>query len=230
MHIDDAVAAVDALEQGEIDRAFEHFPHLHHAGPVAFEAGWSALVFRLLLGLDTIASRHGGEVAVAEIKNKFGALRVYTDYSGENAAMHDAISELLDAMELESLDRCAICGARADIDSRNYARYRVQCGAHWQVTLPPAASVSAHGRLAARALSIAAGDWRIIGAGRHRRDGLPVRADDLEGVATLWWVTDRPFVVASMLTERGGAITTPPDRLYEIETAIARTVSAALLS
>ena len=70
--------------------------------------GWFDLVWTLCERLETVVAvaetETGRSVHVLQVKEKFGGLRFYTNYS------NDTISALIEASEIESIHTCEVCG------------------------------------------------------------------------------------------------------------------------
>jgi hypothetical protein len=78
--------------------------------PLGFEHGdgWFDLIWTLCELLETVVAaaetETGRSFQVLQVKEKFGGLRFYTNYSD------DAISALIEAAEIESIHTCEVCG------------------------------------------------------------------------------------------------------------------------
>lgn len=78
--------------------------------PFGFEHGdgWFNLVWRLCERLEPVVvsaeSETGNSFKVLQVKEKFGGLRFYTNFS------NDAVSALIETAEIESFKTCEVCG------------------------------------------------------------------------------------------------------------------------
>ena len=70
--------------------------------------GWFDLVWTLCERLESVVpaaeTETGRSFRVLQVKEKFGGLRFYTNYS------NDTISALIEASEIESIHTCDVCG------------------------------------------------------------------------------------------------------------------------
>jgi hypothetical protein len=70
--------------------------------------GWFDLLWRFCERLEPVAAaaeeETGQSFQVLQVKEKFGGLRFYTNFS------EDTISAIIDAAELESTQTCEVCG------------------------------------------------------------------------------------------------------------------------
>jgi hypothetical protein len=67
--------------------------------------GWLALLYRLSRTIATHAKSAGLDPIATQVKEKYGALRVYVESGDEE------IERLIDAAEIESTLLCEVCGA-----------------------------------------------------------------------------------------------------------------------
>jgi hypothetical protein len=74
--------------------------------------GW----FKILDNLCENLSKYP-DVVLAQVKEKFGTLRVYIDCSDEN---YNEVQKLIDTAETLSGETCEICGSPAKLDSDSY--------------------------------------------------------------------------------------------------------------
>jgi hypothetical protein len=105
---------------GCLDRVGEHGPAYLHAGHASRECalagvdpGWRGLVDRLYDVVEP-ARASGGDLAVAQVKQKWGELRV--TLRGADAA---AVEALVGDLRTESIRTCEGCGAAAPSGPRN---------------------------------------------------------------------------------------------------------------
>ena len=97
-------------------------------------AGWTAIVETLLSGIDALLSdEEAGWFRVEQMKEKFGALRVYVsfdriDSDGVNPNL-TALMSLVDAAVAATEVTCYVCGAPGEM--RNLGAWvTVRCDAH----------------------------------------------------------------------------------------------------
>lgn len=88
--------------------------------------GWEPLVKRTLAHLD----RKGTKYSIAQVKQKFGGLRLYLDYADGPSWNERA---LVEAVELLSWGVCEECGTTKDVDQRRKSSGWVTtlCGGCW---------------------------------------------------------------------------------------------------
>jgi hypothetical protein len=88
---------------------------------VTFPLGWESLVTEALTKL---AGNRNGEkdLQILQIKDKFGGLRIYTNFTNER------IIGIISAAELLASRTCIECGAIEEyVDMENYATLCVKC-------------------------------------------------------------------------------------------------------
>lgn len=81
-------------------------------------AGWAPLVNRVFDKLETIK----GNVKIIQVKEKYGGLRIYTDYSNEE------LDEVIYDAEHESLEICDQCGQPGKLRGKSW--YYTSCDEH----------------------------------------------------------------------------------------------------
>ena len=92
--------------------------------------GWCALVDQLCEDLEVAAGASVHLVRIDQIKEKFGALRIYL-YVGDDAPtdLEPRLRAFIDAAEASSLTICDVCGASGSLITGD-GRVRVACGDH----------------------------------------------------------------------------------------------------
>jgi hypothetical protein len=83
------------------------------------ENGWENLLYRLFEGIEKILEQDS-DFRIMQIKEKFGSLRVYTNFS------NDLIDTLINKAELESEKICEDCGKKGKLVKLN-GWLRTQC-------------------------------------------------------------------------------------------------------
>lgn len=87
-------------------------------GLTSVGAGWAPLVNRVFDKLETIK----GNVKIIQVKEKYGGLRIYTDYSNEE------LDEVIYDAEHESLEICEQCGQPGKLRGKSW--YYTACDDH----------------------------------------------------------------------------------------------------
>ena len=87
-------------------------------GLTSVGAGWAPLVNRVFDKLETIK----GNVKIIQVKEKYGGLRVYTDYSNEE------LDKVIYDAEHESLEMCEQCGQPGKLRGKSW--YYTSCDEH----------------------------------------------------------------------------------------------------
>lgn len=87
-------------------------------GLTSVGAGWAPLVNRVFDKLETIK----GNVKIIQVKEKYGGLRIYTDYSNEE------LDEVIYDAEHESLEICEQCGQPGKLRGKSW--YYTSCDEH----------------------------------------------------------------------------------------------------
>lgn len=87
-------------------------------GLTSVGAGWAPLVNRVFDKLETIK----GNVKIIQVKEKYGGLRIYTDYSNEE------LDEVIYDAEHESLEMCEVCGQPGKLRGKSW--YYTSCDEH----------------------------------------------------------------------------------------------------
>lgn len=82
-------------------------------------AGWSKLIDEVFDALGTIK----GQIKIIQVKEKWGGLRIYTDYRNEK------LEETISAIEQKSFTICEVCGDPGKLTNYN-GWYRTLCDAH----------------------------------------------------------------------------------------------------
>ena len=85
---------------------------------VSVESGWADLIHRVFDKLETLDRHH----TIVQVKEKFGGLRIYTDYYDE------AFSNFIAEIELESYKVCAQCGEPGKLRGNRW--YYTSCDVH----------------------------------------------------------------------------------------------------
>ena len=85
---------------------------------VCVGAGWADLVRRFYNAREAL----GTTVGVMQVKEKYGGLRIYTDY------MHDELDEIITELERESFTICEECGEPGQLRTGSW--YRTLCDIH----------------------------------------------------------------------------------------------------
>lgn len=81
-------------------------------------AGWFPIVERALDGL----AAHG-EVRLAQVKEKFGGLRIYID----SPEWSDEVAKIVDDAEAEAWKTCEDCGATEGVETKGPGWIRTLC-------------------------------------------------------------------------------------------------------
>ena len=87
-------------------------------GLTSVGAGWAPLVNRVFDKLETIK----GNVKIIQVKEQYGGLRIYTDYSNEE------LDEVIYDAEHESLEICEQCGQPGKLRGKSW--YYTSCDEH----------------------------------------------------------------------------------------------------
>lgn len=87
-------------------------------GLTSVGAGWAPLVNRVFDKLETIK----GNVKIIQVKEKYGGLRIYTDYRNEE------LDEVIYDAEHESLEICEQCGQPGKLRGKSW--YYTSCDEH----------------------------------------------------------------------------------------------------
>jgi len=74
--------------------------------------GWAPLLRDLLIALKALDLPPNFKVT--DIKEKYGGLRFYTNFS------NDAVDDLIDQAESKSLDVCELCGEPGEVKAKGY--------------------------------------------------------------------------------------------------------------
>lgn len=80
--------------------------------------GWAPLVNRVFDKLETIK----GSIKIVQVKEKWGGLRIYTDYSNKE------LDKVIYDVEKESLTICEECGEPGQLRGKNW--YYTACEKH----------------------------------------------------------------------------------------------------
>ena len=93
---------------------------------VYVNAGWNKIVLKAIETLEWLCKETGYRCSVAQIKEKFGGLRLYVDCEDpHNDYFWTTVHAITNQAENTSLHICEICGKYAHLDKSNY----------WLVTL-----------------------------------------------------------------------------------------------
>jgi hypothetical protein len=88
---------------------------------VTFPLGWESLVTEALTKLAGNRN-YDKDLQILQIKDKFGGLRIYTNFTNER------IGEIISAAELLSSRTCIECGATEEyVDRENYSNFCKTC-------------------------------------------------------------------------------------------------------
>jgi len=90
--------------------------------------GWVGIIDDLAAGLLAVPGFDADNFEVAQIKEKFGALRFYYQLSSSEDVLK-AVRALVDGAEAKSAKTCEVCGAPAQRDESN-AWIQTVCEAH----------------------------------------------------------------------------------------------------
>jgi hypothetical protein len=101
------------LQRGEEDKTLYYMFGIEH------NDGWFDLLWRLFEGIEKILEQDSG-FRILQIKEKFGSLRIYTNFTS------DLIDTLINKAELESEKICEDCGKKGKIINYN-GWLRCQC-------------------------------------------------------------------------------------------------------
>lgn len=90
--------------------------------------GWYDLIVKLCLELDNLFKTQGDKEKFYffQVKNKFGRLRIYWGYEGEDAETKIKINSIVLDKEFESGGICELCGAEWTSDS-NTSKWQSTC-------------------------------------------------------------------------------------------------------
>ena len=80
--------------------------------------GWAPLVNRVFDKLETIK----GSIKIVQVKEKWGGLRIYTDYSNKE------LDKVIYDAEKESLEICEVCGKPGKLRGKTW--YYTSCDEH----------------------------------------------------------------------------------------------------
>jgi hypothetical protein len=80
--------------------------------------GWAPLVNRVFDKLESVK----GTVNIIQVKEKYGGLRIYTDYSNKK------LNEVICEVERESLKMCEECGQSGKLRGKSW--YYTSCDEH----------------------------------------------------------------------------------------------------
>ena len=80
--------------------------------------GWAPLVNRVFDKMETIR----GNTKIIQVKEKYGGLRIYTDYSNKE------LDKVINDAEKESLTICKVCGEPGKIRGKSW--YYTSCDEH----------------------------------------------------------------------------------------------------
>ena len=80
--------------------------------------GWASLVNRVFDKLETIK----GSIKIVQVKEKWGGLRIYTDYSNKE------LDKVIYDAEKESLEICEVCGQPGKLRGKTW--YYTSCDEH----------------------------------------------------------------------------------------------------
>jgi hypothetical protein len=80
--------------------------------------GWAPLVNRVFDKMETIK----GNIKIIQVKEKYGGLRIYTDYSNKE------LDKVINDVEKESLTICEVCGEPGTIRGKSW--YYTACDNH----------------------------------------------------------------------------------------------------
>lgn len=127
-------AGFDDLQRAEELRWREHFGIIfsycsqYGSTPPFVNKGWQPLVWEYLEQADAICNRHGVQFVVAQIKQKFAGLRLYSsivlpEYPTEEqehaiAQATEELSELEQRVEHSASLTCERCGSTTEVASR----------------------------------------------------------------------------------------------------------------
>jgi hypothetical protein len=80
--------------------------------------GWAPLINRVFDKLETIK----GSIKIVQVKEKWGGLRIYTDYSNKE------LDKVIYDAEHESLEVCEVCGQSGKLRGKSW--YYTSCDEH----------------------------------------------------------------------------------------------------
>jgi len=80
--------------------------------------GWAPLVNRVFDKMETIK----GSIKILQVKEKWGGLRIYTDYS------NNELDKVINDVEKKSLTICEVCGEPGKIRGKSW--YYTACDNH----------------------------------------------------------------------------------------------------
>ena len=80
--------------------------------------GWAPLINRVFDKLETIK----GSIKIVQVKEKWGGLRIYTDYSNKE------LDKVIYDAEKESLEICEVCGKPGKLRGKTW--YYTSCDEH----------------------------------------------------------------------------------------------------
>ena len=122
----------------ELQKLIERFPRLFRGAPPAVwshvPVGWSAIVGTLFTGIDALLNDDQAKCfRVEQVKEKFGALRLYVSFDRIDAdgvnPNPTALRLLIDAAVAASEVTCCVCGAPGEMRKLG-AWATVRCDAH----------------------------------------------------------------------------------------------------
>lgn len=87
--------------------------------------GWQEIVYAALIKIEAIAEAEGIEISIAQIKEKYGGLRLYM-----HSNCHEGVEKIVEQAEASCWHTCARCGNPGSIRT-NIAWYETLCDTHY---------------------------------------------------------------------------------------------------
>jgi hypothetical protein len=116
------------------ERLYNRYPSLYrqHSWPMcktcmcwgfAHGDGWYKIIAKLSKKLNELSANHPGPaIEVIQVKEKFGTLRVYTNYDGD-----PVVSKVVEEAERASAITCEVCGSIYRVKLETKGWHKVRC-------------------------------------------------------------------------------------------------------
>ena len=95
---------------------------------VSLPPGWMPIYIDAARSMEKIAKSMGYSFSVAQVKQKFGELRVYIESLEKNETAHSALCTVLQSAGSLCAKTCEYCGRPGELGGDTWIR--VTCGAH----------------------------------------------------------------------------------------------------
>lgn len=119
----------------------DSFPFLKDASDWSCDDGWFGIILDLSLTIQSYLDNHpeiAKDFKVAQIKEKFGGLRFYTNSIDEH------IRSFIDSAYRRSLATCEVCGKKGE--TYNFACTKTLCKKHYKIFYLKAKTVHMNNR------------------------------------------------------------------------------------